>query len=64
LNNKEKISILDKFSEEELNIKNSNGEGLLILGLKNNIDKDIIIYLLKRNIDINLLLLHLKQKLQ
>ena len=48
----EKIKILDKFSDEEINFKNSSGEGLLLQVLDLN-DKVLFDYLMNRNIDID-----------
>jgi hypothetical protein len=54
MSNKNKTSILDTFSENNLNAKDANMRGLLLVAIyNNNIDDDIIFYLLKRNIDIN-----------
>jgi hypothetical protein len=52
MSDENKISILNTFSENNLNIKDSNMCGLLLLALYKNNDT-IISYLLKRNIDIN-----------
>lgn len=50
----DKIKLLDNFTDEELNIKNPEGEGLIYTVLHIN-DKKLFEYLLKRNIDINYL---------
>lgn len=48
----EKIKILDKYSDEEINCKNYLGEGLLVSSIKND-DFEMFKYLLNRNIDID-----------
>jgi hypothetical protein len=53
LSSDEKIKILNKYSDEELNIKPLNtGIGLIFIALDNN-DEKLIDYLLTRNIDLN-----------
>jgi hypothetical protein len=52
LKSEEKIKILDKFSNEELNIKNETGEGLILSVLDIN-DKFLFDYLISRNIDVD-----------
>jgi hypothetical protein len=52
LNEKEKITILNEFTDEEINIKNEKGEGLIIHVLNIN-DKILFDYLLDRNIDLD-----------
>jgi len=48
----DKIKILENFSDEEINIKNETGEGLLIAVLNSN-DKILFDYLMSRNIDVD-----------
>ncbi len=48
----DKIKILDKFSDEEINLKNESGEGLIISALNTN-DKILFDYLIGRNIDVD-----------
>ena len=48
----DKIKILDKFSDEEVNLKNDTGEGLLLTALDLN-DKVLFEYLMGRNIDVD-----------
>ena len=48
----DKIKILDEFSDEEINLKNESGEGLLLTVLDLN-DKILFDYLMGRNIDID-----------
>jgi hypothetical protein len=50
----DKIKLLDNFTDRELNIKTSDGEGLIYIVLQMN-DKKLFEYLLKRNIDIDYL---------
>ena len=52
LTTKEKIKLLDNFTDEELNIKNTHNEGLIfkVIELKDNV---LFNYLIKRNIDLN-----------
>ena len=52
LNIEEKITILNEFSDKDINIKNEFGEGLImsVLNMDNNILFD---YLLDRNIDLD-----------
>lgn len=52
LKSNEKIKILDEFSNEEINLKNESGEGLLLTALNTN-DKILFDYLIGRNIDID-----------
>jgi len=52
LKSKDKIKILDKFSDKEINIKNDYAEGLLLSVLYLN-DKILFEYLIGRNIDID-----------
>lgn len=48
-----KITILDKYSDEEINIKPKNdGTGLILVALDNS-DEKIVDYLINRNIDLN-----------
>ena len=48
----DKIKILDKFSDEEINLKNDTGEGLILTVLDLN-DKVLFEYLMGRNIDVD-----------
>ncbi len=48
----DKIKILDRFSDEEINLKNESGEGLIVSALNTN-DKILFDYLIGRNIDID-----------
>ena len=48
----EKIKILDDFSDDEINVKNENGDGLIITALDLN-DKKLFDYLIRRNIDVD-----------
>jgi hypothetical protein len=52
ITSEQKIKILDEFTDEELNVKNDAGEGIILNSLEH---KDIALtdYLLKRNVDIN-----------
>jgi hypothetical protein len=52
LNEKEKITILNEFTDEQINTKNEYGEGLIIYVLHIN-DKILFDYLLDRNIDLD-----------
>lgn len=52
LKSSEKIKILDGFSDEEINLKNESGEGLLLNVLNTN-DKILFDYLIGRNIDVD-----------
>ena len=52
LKSTDKIKILDKFSDEDINLKNEGGEGLLIIVLELN-DKVLFEYLMGRNIDVD-----------
>lgn len=48
----DKIKILDKFTDDEINIKNEIGQGLILVAL-NNDDEKFFDYLLNRKIDID-----------
>jgi len=48
----ELIKILDKFTDQELNLKDDTSGGLLLLAINNN-DEELIKYLIKRNTDID-----------
>ena len=52
LESKDKIKILDSFSDQEINEKNKIGGGLLLTAIDID-DENLINYLLKRNIDID-----------
>ena len=52
LNPTDKIKILQDYSDEEINLKNDTGEGLLLPVLNSN-DKALFDYLIGRNIDID-----------
>jgi hypothetical protein len=48
----ELIKILDKFTDQEINIKDNKSTGLLFQAISNN-DEDLVKYFIKRNIDID-----------
>jgi ankyrin repeat protein len=52
LKKEEIIKILDLFTDEDLNIKDNTGGGLLIQAIINN-DEDLVKYLINRNIDVD-----------
>ena len=52
LNQDQKIKILDKYSDEEINYKNLLGEGLIFIPISKDEEK-LFDYLIKRNIDID-----------
>jgi hypothetical protein len=52
INQEQKIKILEKYSDEEINGKNDDGEGIIFMSIKNNEEK-MFDYLLKRNIDLD-----------
>ena len=52
INQEEKIKILEKYSDEEINGKTDDGEGIIFRLISNNEEK-IFDYLLKRNIDLD-----------
>lgn len=52
LTSKQKIDLLDNFTEEEINIKNSHNEGLIFKVIELQ-DVTLFNYLIKRNIDLN-----------
>jgi hypothetical protein len=52
LTTKQKINLLDNFSDEEINIKNNAAAGLIMLAIEND-NQELFDYLLKRNIDID-----------
>ncbi len=52
INQEQKIKILDKYSDEEINAKNESGEGIIFIPIEKDEDK-LFDYLLKRNIDLD-----------
>ena len=52
LNTNQKIKILNNYSDNELNIKSEDGNGLLLIIINNN-NSLLFNYIIKRNIDIN-----------
>lgn len=47
-----KIKILDKYSDEEINIKNEGGEGIIFIPIEKD-EEQLFDYLIKRNIDLD-----------
>jgi len=52
INQKQKIKILEKYSDEEINIKNDMNEGLIFISIEKD-EEELFDYLLKRNIDLD-----------
>ena len=52
INQEQKIKILDKYSDEEINEKNEGGEGIIFISIEKDEEK-LFDYLLKRNIDLD-----------
>jgi hypothetical protein len=52
INTNQKIELLKDFTDDELNIKLENGQGMILVSI-NNDDKKLFEYLMKRNIDLD-----------
>lgn len=52
LKTKEKITILDRYTDDQLNIKDQLGGGIIFIAIKKN-DIELLSYLIKRKIDTN-----------
>jgi len=52
LDNKDKINLLNEFTDDEINVKNEIGEGIILNAIET-INLELLDYLLKRNIDID-----------
>lgn len=52
ISQEEKIKIIDKYSDDEINTKNESGEGIIFATIEKDYEK-IFDYLLKRNIDLD-----------
>jgi hypothetical protein len=57
INQKDKIKILEKYSDKEINAKNDSGEGIIFIPIQRD-EEELFDYLLKRNIDLDYYTIH------